>query len=202
MRSVAMKIFDISQEVFSCAVYPGDPSPKRQMLSKINEGGVCNLTALSMCAHNGTHIDAPYHFFDRESTVDQIPLESTVGYAFVCSFSGEISQKDAENILKEAQSISKEAAKRILIKGDAVLSLGAAEILAKAGILLFGNESQTVGPEEAPMLVHKVLLSHNVILLEGVRLSSVGDGVYFLSAAPLNLGGADGAPVRALLIQE
>ena len=28
-----MKLYDISQEVFSCAVYPGDPKPEKQTLS-------------------------------------------------------------------------------------------------------------------------------------------------------------------------
>jgi len=66
--------------------------------------------------------------------------------------------------------------------------------------LLLGNESQTVGPEDAPMAVHRLLLGSGVILLEGIRLEEVSDGVYFLNAAPLNLSGADGAPCRAVLI--
>ena len=50
------------------------------------------------------------------------------------------------------------------------------------------------------MTVHLVLLCANVILLEGIRLSEVSEGVYFLNAAPLNLSGADGSPCRAILI--
>ena len=57
-----MKIYDISQEVFSCEVYPGDPVPEKTALKSMQEGEVYNLTAFSMCAHNGTHIDAPFHF--------------------------------------------------------------------------------------------------------------------------------------------
>ena len=57
-----MKIYDISQEVFSCAVYPGDPKPEKQRLCSTAAGDLYNLTAFSMCAHNGTHIDAPFHF--------------------------------------------------------------------------------------------------------------------------------------------
>ena len=49
-----MKVFDISQEVFSCNVFPGDPSPEREIKLSISEGAVCNLTAFNMCAHNGT----------------------------------------------------------------------------------------------------------------------------------------------------
>ena len=54
-----MKIYDISQEVFGCEVYPGDPAPKREVIMDVSNGDVCNLSAISMCAHNGTHIDAP-----------------------------------------------------------------------------------------------------------------------------------------------
>ncbi|MBQ3065976.1 MAG: cyclase, partial [Clostridia bacterium] len=57
-----------------------------------------------------------------------------------------------------------------------------------------------VGPEDAPMAVHKILLSAEVVLLEGIRLSDVPTGQYFLNAAPINLGGADGAPCRAVLV--
>ena len=76
----------------------------------------------------------------------------------------------------------------------------AAKVFAEHRILLFGNESQTVGPEDAPMAVHLAMLGAGIVLLEGIRLAETKDGVYFLNAAPLNLGGADGAPCRAWLI--
>ena len=74
-------------------------------------------------------------------------------------------------------------------------------MFADSGILLLGNESQTVGPENAPMQVHLILLGKGIVLLEGIVLKNVLEGRYFLSAAPLNRGGADGAPCRAYLIQ-
>ena len=195
-----MKIYDISQEVFSCQVYPGDPAPEKKMLSFMENGDLYNLTAFSMCAHNGTHIDAPFHFLKDGKTVDAIGLEAFVGMAYVAEHQGIVSGNDAAEINKKAEKQNPEAAKRILIKGDAEVSLEAAKIFASAEILLLGNESQTVGPEDAPMEVHLMLLSANVILLEGIRLSEVSEGVYFLNAAPLNLSGADGSPCRALLI--
>ena len=195
-----MKIYDISQEVFSGQVYPGDPAPEKEMLSIMENGDLYNLTAFSMCAHNGTHIDAPFHFLKDGKTVDAIGLEAFVGMAYVAEHHGIVSGNDAAEIIKKAEKQNPEAAKRILIKGDAEVSLEAAKIFASAEILLLGNESQTVGPEDAPMEVHLMLLSANVILLEGIRLSEVSEGVYFLNAAPLNLSGADGSPCRALLI--
>lgn len=195
-----MKIYDISQEVFSCQVYPGDPAPKRETLSAMEKGDLYNLTAFSMCAHNGTHIDAPFHFLRDGKTVDAVALESFVGMAYVAEHHGPVAGCDAEEILEKAKAQNPEAAKRILIKGDAEVSAEAAKVFASAGILLLGNESQTVGPENAPMAVHLTLLSAGVILLEGIRLAEVPQGVYFLNAAPLNLAGADGAPCRAILI--
>ena len=195
-----MKIYDISQEVFSCQVYPGDPAPEKEMHSIMENGDLYNLTAFSMCAHNGTHIDAPFHFLKDGKTVDAIGLEAFVGMAYVAEHQGIVSGNDAAEIIKKAEKQNPEAAKRILIKGDAEVSLEAAKIFASAEILLLGNESQTVGPEDAPMEVHLMLLSANVILLEGIRLAEVSEGVYFLNAAPLNLSGADGSPCRALLI--
>ena len=195
-----MKIYDISQEVFTCCVYPGDPSPERQVMMRIPEGAVCNLTAFRMCAHNGTHVDAPFHFIQEGRTIDGVALERFIGYAYVAEHSGELTAADAEAILEKARGISREAARRILVKGPAVVTEEAAGGFAEAGILLFGNESQTVGPEDAPMQVHLKMLGAEIVLLEGIRLGEVPEGTYLLNAAPLNLGGADGAPCRAVLM--
>lgn len=195
-----MKLYDISQEVFGCKVYPGDPAPKREILCAMNEGALYNLTAFSMCAHNGTHIDAPSHFLKDGATVEEIPLSKTVGFAFVAAHNGEMTAADARNILQRAEKAPAGAAKRILLKGNAIVTLAAAEVFAEANIDLIGVESQTVGPFDAPMAVHLALLKKDVVLLEGVRLHAVSEGAYFLSAAPLMLGGADGAPCRAVLM--
>ena len=195
-----MKIYDISQEVFSCQVYPGDPAPERKVLNSMEKGELYNLTEFSMCAHNGTHIDAPFHFIKDGKTVDAVCLEAFVGMAYVAEHHGIVSGDDAAEIIEKAKALNPEAAKRILIKGPAEVSQEAAEVFASSEILLFGNESQTVGPEDAPMAVHLILLAADVILLEGIRLAEVSEGVYFLNAAPLNFSGADGSPCRAVLI--
>ena len=195
-----MNIFDISQEVFSCKVFPGDPAPERQVLSSMEAGALYNLTAISMCAHNGTHVDAPSHFIKDGKTVDAICLEAVIGMAYVAEHQGIVSGGDAAAILEKANALNPKAARRILIKGAAVVSAEAARVFAASNILLLGNESQTVGPEDAPMAVHHILLGANVILLEGIRLAAVPEGVYLLNAAPLNLGRAEGSPCRAVLI--
>ena len=195
-----MKIYDISQELFSCVVWPGDPAPARKTLNSIDNGDLYNLTAFSMCAHNGTHIDAPSHFINGAKNVDAIDLSKFIGEAFVADVNGVVSQEDARTIIQKARAFSPESAKRILLKGKTTVSIEAAKAFADEGIDLIANESQTVGPEDAPMAVHKVLLAAEVVLLEGVRLAHVPEGVYLLNAAPINLAGAEGAPCRAVLI--
>lgn len=198
---ISLKIYDISQEVFHCAVFPGDVPPVRNVLETIEGGSICNLTGLSMCAHNGTHIDAPYHFYKDGKTVEQLDLNRTIGKCYVTFAEGAVTEALAREIMEKAKSMDSEAAKRILIGGDAFITLEAAKVFADEKILLIGNESQTVGPMEAPAQIHYILLKEEIVLLEGIRLNGVDEGVYWLNAAPINLGGADGAPCRAILIR-
>ena len=197
-----MKIYDISQEVFGCEVFPGDEPPVRKVVGTIEGGNICNLTALSMCAHNGTHVDAPYHFYEDGKTIDQLELEKLVGSCYVTFEKGPVTESTAKNIISKVKNIDVEAAKRILIGGDAFITMEAAKVFTKEKIVLLGNESQTVGPIEAPAPIHYELLGAEVVLLEGIRLNGVEEGVYWLNAAPINLGKADGAPCRAILVKE
>lgn len=190
-------LIDISQEVFSCNVYPGDPAPVMERLQSTADGDLYNLTAFSMCAHNGTHVDAPFHFLHDGKTIDRMGLVPFLGECFVAVHSGDVLAEDAERILEKARAAG--AGERILLKGDLTVTADAARIFADAGILLLGNEGQTVGPQDAPMEVHLLLLGAEVVLLEGIVLDAVKEGKYFLSALPLNLGGCDGAPCRAVL---
>ena len=192
-------IIDISQEVFSCKVYPGDPRPQMTRHLSIEKGDVCNLTEFSMCAHNGTHVDAPFHFINDGKTIDMVGLEPFVGDCFVAHHSGDVTASDANAIFEKAAMAG--ASQRILIAGKATVTAEAAKVFVKKKVVLLGNESQTVGPENASMEVHLILLGAEVVLLEGIVLKNVDEGRYFLNAAPLGLGGCDGAPCRAYLIK-
>ena len=196
-----MKIYDISQEVFSCKVYPGDRVPSKEEVFRMDKGDLYNLTNFSMCAHNGTHVDAPYHFLKDGKTIEELDLSKMVGYAYVIHHQGELLAEDAYRILEKAKSVIVESYKRILVKGEAVITLEAAKVFAEANIDLIGVESQSVGPEDSPMEVHKVLLEKEVVLLEGIVLKNIEEGVYLLNAAPLSLAGMDGSPCRAILIE-
>ncbi len=196
-----MKIHDISQEVFSCVVYPGDDAPQMQPVKRIASGDTYNLTNFSMCAHNGTHIDAPFHFLSDGNTVEQIDLHKTVGYCFVADFAGTLTSQIAEQILNQAKQSQRGAELRILFKNDVDITVESAQALAESGVQLVGVESQTVGNDNNFVAVHKTLLKAQIILLEGLVLKNVVQGAYFLCAQPLALGGSDGAPVRAILVE-
>ena len=193
-------IYDITQPLYECVVFPGDPKPEKTIVMSIDKGDICNLTSISLCAHNGTHVDAPYHFINDGKGIDQVSLEKFIGPAYVCGHEGDVTAEDAQRMLKKAQESYAGSEKRILIKGKATVTLEAAKIFAQAGVDLVGNESQTVGPEDGPMEVHLVLLGSEVVLLEGIRLANVPDGAYLLNCAPLNLTNTDGAPCRAVLM--
>ena len=194
-------IYDITQPLFECVVFPGDPKPEKIPLRRMEEGSEYNLTSMSLCLHNGTHVDAPFHFIRDGKPIDQVPLTKFIGPAWVEAHTGDVTAENARSMLTRAAASGTGAEKRILVKGAATLTLEAARVFAAAGIALYGNESQTVGPENAPAAVHRVLLGAEVVLLEGIRLAAVPDGAYLLNCAPLNLSGCDGAPCRAVLLE-
>lgn len=190
-----MKIYDISQEVFSCTVFPGDNSPKYTRVLDMGKGDICSLTEFSMNAHNGTHVDAPAHFVADGKTIDNVPLGQFVGNATVAVFNGIIGADDAARLVETKPE-------RLLLRGNAEVSLDAARIFAHSGLLLLGCEGQSFGLEGETAEAHRILLGSGMVLLEGVRLADVPDGEYLLCAAPLNLGGCEGAPCRAILIAQ
>ena len=190
-------IYDITQPLFDCVVYPGNSAPQMIPMKRIADGERYNLTDISLCVHNGTHVDSPFHFYKDGKTIEQISLEKFIGKAYVVSHEGDVTAEDARCILEKAEI---EGARKILLKGELTITLEAAEVFAEAGIDLLGNESQSTGPKGAGMPVHLVLLGAEVVLLEGIRLQAVNDGFYFLNCAPINLAGCDGAPCRATLM--
>ena len=193
-----MKIYDISQELMGCCVYPGDMIPQKESICDMTKGDLYNLSNISLCTHNGTHVDAPLHFIENGNSVSDIPLEKFIGSCYVVCHEGEFTTSHVKSLIADK---CKEFPKRILISGNATVTLDAAKDFADRGIYLLGNESQSVGPEEAPMEVHKILLEKDVVLLEGLRLSQIEQGEYFLCAAPVNIAGGDGSPCRAVLIE-
>lgn len=186
-------IYDISQELFSSKLFPGDPGAVKKAEQRIENGDACNLTSMSLCVHNGTHLDAPYHFYKDGTTIEKMNLERCFGKCHVIELSGEIDGKTMKAAIPNG-------AERLLIKGEITLTVEAAKAITEADLLLIGVEGITVGPMESPKAVHLVLLGNETAIIEGLVLSDVPCGEYLLSALPLKLGSCDGAPCRVALM--
>ena len=74
--------------------------------------------------------------------------------------------------------------------------------IADSGIKLIGTDSQTIGIHGQNESVHKALLSADIPIIEGLDLSNVEPGTYFLMAQPLKIQGLEAAPLRAVLVKE
>ncbi len=175
-------MIDITQELFSGKVYEGDTPPSFTRVKSLERGDGYSLTDVTLCAHNGTHLDAPAHFIRGGKTIEQISLFRLCGKCSVAR----IGSLDFSRLPA-----------RLLVKGVFSLSAEQAEKIA-AQCLLFGCEAQSVGDAA----VHRILLSAEIAVLEGLDLSQAAEGEYGLFALPAKLGGADGAPVRAVLTEE
>ena len=194
------RIYDITQDLNDCRLFPGDPKPEITRIESIADGDMCNLTHISMRAHCGTHVDAPLHFIDGGRTIGEMGLEPFVGRCYVAQAEGDLTREEAAMILKRAQE--NDASERILIAGPVTLTPEAGEVFVQGRIMLYGNESQTVGPETGPAAMHHLMLGAGIVLLEGIDLEGVPEGAYFLNAAPIGLMQQEGAPCRAWLMKE
>ena len=183
-----MRIIDITQELFSCRVYPGDLAPSFERVHEMPRD-LYQATNLSLCAHNGTHMDAPLHFIEHGQAVDEVPLDVFYGPCRVLSCFGEA-------------LVACQHEERLLLKGPVAITAERVEQLAGTGLRLLGVESQSVAPPGETARVHQILLGAGMILLEGLVLSDVQPGSYTLAAFPLKLAGCEGSPVRAVLISE
>ena len=190
-----MKITDITKELFSAEVYPGDAVPSFRHISGFDKDipDVCQVSEIVLGSHSGTHIDAPLHFINGGKDVSHILLSRAVGECLVVSAEGEITAEKA----REFMAMKPE---RLLIKGDITITPESAQVFAEEGLLALGVEGITVGAPDTGVQIHRILLGAEILIIESLDLSAAEEGRYILSAAPLKMAGLDGSPVRALLI--
>lgn len=194
-----MQVFDISSEILSAPVYPGDPAPNLTFVQSIDRGDECNLSTLSACMHSATHIDAPFHFVENGSSIDEIDLSVFMGECDVIACNGfddDISGEDIERLVKKG-------AKRVLFKtvGKCRLTLSGAFALISAGVKLVGIDALSIAADEETAAVHRELALAGICVLEGLVLHHVQSGRYTLFALPVKIDGVEAAPCRAILMK-
>lgn len=205
-----MKIYDISHPIHEgLPAWPGDWKFERVISSRIENGEGSNSSNIRTALHFGTHMDAPAHTIQDGPTIDRIDLASVLGPARV------ISVTDREIRVEDLQEALDQGTKRLIVRCPNIGVLekfpedypfpgtAAAKALVAAGILLYGTNAPSVDPFSSVKLEsHRILMSAGMPVLENLFLDDVPDGVFDLIALPLKIAGADGSPVRAVLLEK
>ena len=193
-----MHLIDITRDVTTAEVYPGDPETVLEQIQSIGDGCDYNLSVLSVCLHTGTHVDAPLHFIEGGFSADQFPPEIFVGPCTV------IEVQESPITGEYVNCRFPQTAERVLIKGGGEVTFmdSAAWEAAELPLRLIGTDAQSIAMYGSEIQTHKAFLSKGIAIIEGLDLSAVEPGNYFLLALPMKIGGAEGAPVRAFLADD
>jgi arylformamidase len=201
---------DITMPILNNMVHwPGDTKIVVNRINSIRTGDDCNLTNISFSAHTSTHMDAPLHFIDNAKDISTLPFNAVIGRAKV------IEIKDNRSIkLEELKAHNIEENDRILFKtcnssidwsmkdfiSDYVfLTTEAAKYLAEKRIMTIGIDYLSIAGLNNTEEVHKILLSSEIWIIEGLSLNGISEGLYDLICLPINIIGSDGAPARAVV---
>jgi arylformamidase len=204
-----VEIYDISQTLREgMVVWPGDRPFRSEWTMRISDGASCNVSAVTMSTHTGTHIDAPFHCDESGAGVAAIPAAHFVGPVRVVEIAAgrSIGAADLQRLgIHEVQRLLFKTRSGGLIgheydPGFVYLAEDGAEYLARLGLLLVGTDAPSVDAFDSKTLPsHGILSRHHVAILEGAVLDAVPPGDYELICLPLKLAGLDGSPVRAIL---
>jgi arylformamidase len=211
-----MRIYDITVAISEgrTPTYPGDPGIEIKQWSALAAGDAANVTLLNFGAHTATHIDAPSHFIAGAQKIDALPLDAMMGRARVLEIPQEVRVIDATELSRH----NLEGAARVLFKTRnsefwadeksnfredfTYIEACAARQLAEGGVRLVGVDYLSVEKFKSESFeTHLMLLSQNIVILEGLDLRAVPAGDYELICLPLKIasGTGDGAPARAVL---
>lgn len=204
-----MKIIDISHLLTnSLAPWPGDTPFDFQLVARLRDGASCNVGKLTSSVHNGTHVDAPYHYDERGATVEKPPLDIFIGPARIFPAQG------CDVIGREVfAGLDGRATPRVLLRTNAcddksvfpnkipTLAPDVPIWLGGQGVRLLGLDLPSVDQVDSKTLpLHHALGKAGIAILENLDLRRAAPGIYDLIALPLRLDGADASPVRAILI--
>jgi arylformamidase len=191
-------------------VWPGDPGLSLERVMDQRNGDVCTLTRASMSAHTGTHMDAPLHFVRDAPTIEQMPIDATVGPARVIRITDETAIRRAEllqhsiqpgeRILFRTANSSRDWGNLPFNEEFVFIARDAAEYLAERGIRTVGVDYLSVGGfKQDAVETHVALLGKGIWVIEGLVLGGIEPGHYELVCLPLKWVAAEGAPARAIL---
>jgi arylformamidase len=203
-------VIDISRTLSpEIAVWPGDTPFSITANLSLADGASVNLTTLTLSAHTGSHVDAPYHFRQEGEPLDALSLEPFWGLAQVVT----VSQREGSLLPGAFAEYDLSRAPRLLVRSRCSdmdprqfpaafvhPSPELAAFLGDQGVILYGTDAPSMDAENSKTLAgHHALAEAGIAILEGLDLSRAEDGLYELVALPLKIAGGDGSPVRAAL---
>jgi len=193
-------------------VYDGDAPMSFRFLKEMRKGDVLTLSAYSMGAHSGTHVDAPMHFVANGASIDAVPLDALIGPARVIDIADSVQAitaaelerhnwRGTERVLFRTRSAHGGWMSTPAFHRDfAFIAPDAAQLLADAGVKLVGIDY--ISAEEfgakAPR-THQILLGKEISIVEGLQLDRISEGDYDIVVLPIKVAGRDGAPARAIM---
>ena len=192
------------------ARWPSDPPVRIRPVKRMARGDSSDLSLLSMGSHTGTHMDAPAHFIRGGRPIDRMPLSAVIGPARVIGIRhprrilpGELRPHriaQGERVLFKTRNSSRCWRDARFRKEFVHLPAESARYLAARGVRAVGVDYLSVGGYKADGAeTHRALLGAGVWIIEGLDLSRVRPGRYWLLCLPLKIRRGDGAPARAVL---
>ena len=207
-------MFDCTVEVTNfMPVWPGNPAAAIKTKSSIENGDPTNVSSITIDSHTGTHVDAPYHLFDKGEKFFNLDISSWLGKAQVIQIenpkevtSDEILKKyngREEIVLFKTKNSGIWSKTDKFVENYVYINTNAAQKLVDLKIRLVGIDYLSVEEYNSSNAeTHSRLLQNNVLIIEGLNLSKVHEGVYFMVCCPLKIHCADGSPARVVLFQD
>lgn len=193
-------------------VYEGDAPMRFDFLKDMHKGDALTLSAYSLGAHSGTHVDAPMHFVAGGAAIDQVPLAPLIGPARVIDIADGVQAIDAAELDRHAwrgasrllfrtrSSLRGWMSSAVFHRDFAYIAPDAAQRMADAGVVLVGVDYISAEQFGSPApLAHRALLGKGIPIVEGLALADVRAGDYDLVVLPMKVGGHEGSPARAVL---
>jgi arylformamidase len=193
-------------------VYEGDAPMRFEFLKAMRKGDALTLSAYSLGAHSGTHIDAPMHFVLGGASIDRVPLEPLIGPARVIDIPDDVQAIDAAELgrhdwrgaqrvlFRTRSSLRGWMASPTFHRDFAYIAPDAAQLLADSGVRLVGIDYISAEQFGAPApRAHRILLGKGIPIVEGLALAGVRAGEYDLIVLPMKVAGHEGAPARAVM---
>ena len=193
--------------------FPTDPQgPSVTRIFDRTKGDPVTMSQININSHNGTHIDAPFHFIAEGTTIDMMPLDTAIGPARVIEIKDPVSIKldevepydikEGERILFKTRNSSYAYKTADFVDDYVYCTNEVAHYLKARKIRLVGVDYITIGNQkdhENIKTVHETLLMNGIYIIEMLNLDGVKPGDYEMVCLPLRMEKGDAGPCRAII---